>query len=305
MTGDRERCLAAGMDDYLSKSVRIEELEAVLRRILTVPGGSPDGLGLDDRNEPAPTDRRELSGPIDQARLARLMPLNRPGREDAVAELICEFLADTPARLVALREAATRDDPATLAQVAHALRGAADHFGAHEVTALCDQLERLARTAGIGGATELLEALDEAFGRARSALETAALARHRATEHDAANTLLEVGNDSHSARQPETALSGKPGEAAQARPVQPALERTAYRLARMRAPRRSEYRPRARRVTGRSVTTAHGSPGQWQSSTTSGPHRCAPPSAVSNFQLTACISGVRRAAPGSVTGCRM
>ena len=52
----------------------------------------------------------------------------------------------------------------------HALRGAAEHFGALEVAALCEQLERLARTGGPGGAIELIETLEEAFARAREAL---------------------------------------------------------------------------------------------------------------------------------------
>jgi HPt (histidine-containing phosphotransfer) domain-containing protein len=98
------------------------------------------------------------------------MPLNRPGRENAVAELISQFLADTPLRLIALREAAAQHDAVRLTETAHALRGAAEHFGALEVGALCEQLERLARTGSLGGSIELIEALEEAFVRARVAL---------------------------------------------------------------------------------------------------------------------------------------
>jgi two-component system, sensor histidine kinase len=166
MKGDRERCLAAGMDDYISKPVRIEELEVVLRRFL----GPANRAVLPAETDTCAAERHDLAGPIDRARLARLMPLNRPGRENAVAELIGQFLADTPLRLIALREAAAQHDATGLAETAHALRGAADHFGALEVGALCEQLERLARTSGLGGSIELIEALEEAFARARTAL---------------------------------------------------------------------------------------------------------------------------------------
>jgi CheY-like chemotaxis protein len=165
MQGDRERCLAAGMDDYIAKPVRIEDLECVLRRVLCTPGP-----GLTAEAERPATERRDPHGPIDRARLARLLPLNRPGRENAVADLIAQFLADAPLRLIALREAAAQHDRTGLNEAAHALRGAADHFGALEVAALCEQLERLARTGSMSGAIELIEALEEAFARARAAL---------------------------------------------------------------------------------------------------------------------------------------
>jgi HPt (histidine-containing phosphotransfer) domain-containing protein len=93
-----------------------------------------------------------------------------------VAELIAEFVADVPLRLAALRDAATQHDATGLHETAHGLRGAADHFGAVEVVALCEQLERLARTGSLGGCIELIEALDEAFGRARVALAHISLA---------------------------------------------------------------------------------------------------------------------------------
>jgi signal transduction histidine kinase/DNA-binding NarL/FixJ family response regulator len=165
MQGDRERCLAAGMDDYIAKPVRIEDLECVLRRVLAAPSpavtAEADTPGMHGRDS---------NGAIDRARLARLLPLNRPGRENAVADLIGQFLADAPLRLMALREAAAQHDRTATNETAHALRGAADHFGALEVVALCEQLERLARTGSLGGAIELIEALEEAFARARGAL---------------------------------------------------------------------------------------------------------------------------------------
>src|SRR5438132_574849 len=75
-----ERCLAAGMADCIAKPVRIEDLECVLRRVLAAPSpaitAEADTPGMHGR---------DANGPIDRARLARLLPLNRPGRENAVA----------------------------------------------------------------------------------------------------------------------------------------------------------------------------------------------------------------------------
>jgi len=171
MQGDRERCLAAGMDDYIAKPVRIEDLESVLRRVLAAPGA-----GLTAGAETSAAVRPDNTGPIDRSRLARLLPLNRPGREHAVSELVAQFVADAPLRLVGLREATARHDGIGINETAHALRGAAEHFGALEVAALCEQLERLARTGGLGGAIELIEALEEAVARAREALTSSSSA---------------------------------------------------------------------------------------------------------------------------------
>ena len=103
--------------------------------------------------------------------MARLQKLNRPGKENAVLELIGWFLEDAPVRLATLHQAASQRDAVQLKESAHALKGAADHLGVHEVASLCASVERHAEDGCLVAATELLEDLDKAFDRARAALE--------------------------------------------------------------------------------------------------------------------------------------
>jgi CheY-like chemotaxis protein len=169
MRGDRERCLAAGMDDYIYKPVRLEDLEAVLQRWVRNPGmaKSPSTAQSAGRSADGPS----VDEALDVSVLARLQHLNQPGREHAFQELIDMFLDDTPPRLASLREAAARQDAAALIEVSHALKGAAAHFGAHELATRCEQLEQLARGGTLEGAEELLQRMEDAFARARLALE--------------------------------------------------------------------------------------------------------------------------------------
>jgi HPt (histidine-containing phosphotransfer) domain-containing protein len=151
MSGDRERCLAAGMDDYLSKPIRMAELAAVLAR--WVP-------------------RMEQAGDaLDTTALDELQGLGVPGGPNPVARLVELFIVDSQRRLERLNDAIQRQDAAEVQRLAHAQKGSSGTIGAREVGALAAELDELARGQNLDGAADLFKALQAAFRRTQRALE--------------------------------------------------------------------------------------------------------------------------------------
>ena len=156
--GDREKCLAAGMDDYLSKPLRFEDLRAVINRLQ--PG-------------------RAMQGPaIAPESLEALRELATDGNANILAELIDTFLESAPRIVAEAGNALTRRAPAGLAHSAHTLMGSSSNFGAKALQELCGQLENLARTPDFlesahaeTRAGQLLKAIQRELGRVGAALE--------------------------------------------------------------------------------------------------------------------------------------
>ena len=155
--GDRDRCLAAGMDDYLAKPVLVGDVDAVLARWLRdqVPAAAA---------EPA-------ADVLDRDRIAALMELDQDGQGSRLlTRLAAAFLAGAPADLAGLRAAVERGDAAAVGEVAHHLKGAAATLGSGAVVDLCDGLELLAGADALGSAGDLLGRLEAELDRVRDAL---------------------------------------------------------------------------------------------------------------------------------------
>jgi CheY-like chemotaxis protein/HPt (histidine-containing phosphotransfer) domain-containing protein len=170
LMGDRERCVAAGMDDYLAKPVREEELLAVLARFFPGTGkGTGAALAVENGHVLSPALPAPAAALVDAAAI-RSRYGDVPG---LLSEIVGLFAADCPQRLAELRGALTAGDARRAERAAHAVKGAVGNFFAATPGATARRIEELARAGDVAGAEALrptLEAQAEALAAELAAL---------------------------------------------------------------------------------------------------------------------------------------
>ena len=171
MQGSRERCIAAGMDDYISKPVRSRDLDRVLRR-WTIGGqsgtaaGEPNGAQPGSSGDAGSSTRRPA---IDAEVVEQLRQLQLPDRPDIVAMLAAKFLEHAPSLLRDVKAAVQEEDRERIAYVTHRLQGDAKIWGAATLVAACVRLETAANTLGepLDGVDEIDAALQDVVAELR------------------------------------------------------------------------------------------------------------------------------------------
>ncbi|HUK82805.1 MAG TPA: response regulator [Verrucomicrobiae bacterium] len=153
--GDREKCLAAGMDDYLAKPLRVEELQRALEKS---PGpASPQAVPTAGDGEP----------PVDMERLMDVAS----GDDDTMRQLVAMYLEQTPPKMAALETAIQQSDAKGVKQHAHSVAGTSASCGMTALVAPMRALEKMALEGDLAEAAAVFADGQQQFARVRQFLE--------------------------------------------------------------------------------------------------------------------------------------
>jgi PAS domain S-box-containing protein len=155
---DREACFAAGMNDYVAKPIRAEELVGALKR--AKPLGNGDGgsaaIGFVSLDDGALANLRDLGG------------------DEFLGEVVDAFLADAPTLVATLRSSLEEQNAEELRRAAHTLKSNGATLGAGEFAELCRTLEQRAKNSELDGASELVDRIEQEYRPLEEALSALA-----------------------------------------------------------------------------------------------------------------------------------
>jgi PAS domain S-box-containing protein len=167
MTGDREKCLEAGMDDYITKPVKAIRLKTALEQCCELRAAVAAVANLPARNGPA---SGVQPASLNRDSLEALKSLQSEGDSGFLKEMIELFLADTPSRFADMDAALNLGHQQDFVRAVHSIKGASANFGADDLHQLCAEIESIGRAGRMAETVPQIKKLHQEFERVRVAL---------------------------------------------------------------------------------------------------------------------------------------
>jgi signal transduction histidine kinase/DNA-binding response OmpR family regulator/HPt (histidine-containing phosphotransfer) domain-containing protein len=185
LQGDRESCLAAGMDDYLSKPFTQQALGQTLSRWIKLPRAVPAADDAPAPSMPGPDAGQRLVaraatssapaappalGQVNRQALENIRALSAANGDALLDRVLHAFIEDTPGHFKTLQQAIAAANTSNIRKAAHSLKSSSANVGAETLAQLCKDMEQLGRSDIIEGTAGLLAAMESEFQAVRQAL---------------------------------------------------------------------------------------------------------------------------------------
>ncbi len=186
MQGDRELCLAAGMDDYLTKPFTLTQLEQVLARWISknntkqtprVASGTPEAPVTGGQEPTVAGGGGKRSAPtadatiLDQSALTAIRVLQRPGHPDIFTRIVSQYVETSHEMVARVRQAVLSKDAAELRAAAHRLKSSSAQLGAVALAGDCRELELMGASGELNRAEEVLSRFELHYESSCAALQ--------------------------------------------------------------------------------------------------------------------------------------
>lgn len=166
MQGDREKCISAGMDDYISKPIRVEELIQSLKESQPIISK----MQAEDSSGSVMGNQRSPNSPIDPQVLQAFRHTMGSNASLYLTQLINIYLEDAPDLLQVMSTAVSQGDAAAMEQAAHTLKSSSASLGAITLSKLCVNLEKIGNSKTTTGASEIMSKIQSEYERVKAAL---------------------------------------------------------------------------------------------------------------------------------------
>jgi HPt (histidine-containing phosphotransfer) domain-containing protein len=169
----RDRCLEAGMDDFLAKPFEDRQMATTLMRWLVPRGVVPPRIAETAAGaQPPGADEALLDTVIDVAVIDGLRALDRKPGSSRLARAVSRFVEIAPPLVSTIRQNCADDDAENLWKAAHSLKSSAGALGAKQLSRRCAEIESVARNSGVEGTRTLVSSLEGDLARAINGLQS-------------------------------------------------------------------------------------------------------------------------------------